>query len=207
VATPALATDSGFYLGLSVGQSQYDVPNEPTGIFLTSNGTRLNDSDTAFSLSFGYRLNPYLGFELALSDLGDFELSEEGFGSVSPPATTAVGAAVTVDGGARGTSLAVVGTLPLQNFSLYGKVGAMYTNAHVDKRVATTFGTAFPNNVITSASSTTTEAMYAVGAGYTFDSVVFISLEYQRIPKVGDEAKLSREVDVDVIFAGFQYRF
>jgi hypothetical protein len=49
--------------------------------------------------------------------------------------------------------------------------------------------------------------MYAVGAGYTFDSVVFISLEYQRIPKVGDEAKLSREVDVDVIFAGFQYRF
>jgi hypothetical protein len=49
--------------------------------------------------------------------------------------------------------------------------------------------------------------MYAVGAGYTFDSAVFVSLEYQSIPKVGDEAKLGREVDVGVIFAGFQYRF
>src|SRR5690348_14123717 len=80
VATPALTKESGFYLGLNVGTAAADVQNEPTGFFVTSSNVTTDDDDIAWSLSAGYRFNPYVGIEFSFNDLGDVDVLESGQG-------------------------------------------------------------------------------------------------------------------------------
>lgn len=199
--TPSLAKDSGFYLGFSAGQTKFDAEDGPTGFFDVTTSSDTDDNDTALSLSAGYRFNPYLGIEASLSDLGDLSVSETG--RILTPG--AVDGILDFTGSAKGPALSVTGSLPLKNFEFYGKVGAMYAETKLDIRASAIAGSLV--GVSTGrVTAKTTEALYGVGMGYAFAEEFFLRIEWVRIPDVGDEDETG-ENDLDVITAGFHYRF
>jgi OOP family OmpA-OmpF porin len=101
VSGPALAQDTGFYIGLSVGQSSAD--------FDCSAGSTCDDTDTAMKFIGGYRFNRNFGAEIGYTDLGEATISD-------PISTTTFEASV--------MELVGVGFLPLnEKFSVIGKIG------------------------------------------------------------------------------------
>jgi opacity protein-like surface antigen len=206
VASPALAKESGFYLGAAVGQSTYDIGVDQIYTFPIPTGTNTEESDTSYSLATGYRFNRYLGVDLSLNDFGNYTESGTGFTSVSP----SIGGYEDSQLGTRGVALAVVGTLPLGKFELYGKLGAIYAETETSIRIAPTFGT-WPVGTtgLGSISSKSTQVLYGVGAGYEFGDDFFVKLEYLLVPQLGVEEDFGVEEDisVDVISIGFDFRF
>ena len=75
---PALATEKGWYIGFSVGQSEL-VDRDELGDFCNQIFVVCGDkeSDTAFKGIVGYQINNYLGVEGAYFDLGSQSLSTE----------------------------------------------------------------------------------------------------------------------------------
>jgi hypothetical protein len=226
-ATPGLAKDSGFYLGVDIGQSSYDIDEGPSGLFQSSTGAQTDDTDTSFALTFGYRINPYVGVEFGYSDLGNSNFREYGGVTVTktaPPTPLARPAFGFLDtsAGASGASLSVIGSLPVQKLELFGRVGAIYAESRVDTQLystsidtPSTAGTtvcpsactwAFPNAGSYTDKAETTEMLFGVGVGYTFAEVLFVKVEFSRISKLGDE-NTTGESDVDNLSLGFHYRF
>jgi OOP family OmpA-OmpF porin len=100
-AVPALAQDTGFYAGLSFGQSSADV--DCSGL------TTCDDSDTAWKILGGYRFNRNLAVEFGYTDLGEVSGSD-GVDTVTVESTA--------------FELVAVGTMPIADkFSVYGKIG------------------------------------------------------------------------------------
>lgn len=100
-AGPALAQDTGFYAGVSFGQSSADI--DCSGL------TTCDDKDTAWKILGGYRFNRNLAVEFGYTDLG------EGSGSDAVNSATIESTAFEV---------VAVGSFPIaNNFSIYGKAG------------------------------------------------------------------------------------
>ena len=98
---PAWAQDTGFYAGLSFGQSSVDV--DCTGF------SSCDDSDTAWKVFGGYQFNRNFAVEFGYTDLGE--------ASASAP-----GASATAESTAFEVS--AVGMLPLADrFSIFGRIG------------------------------------------------------------------------------------
>jgi len=202
-----LAKESGFYLGVNAGQSDFDVADDGIGLFNTRDETKTEHVDQSFALVAGYRFNPYIGLELSLHRLGEVEVIERGTG-LTAPASTASGIA-RAKAGVTGPALALVGTLPVGNFEFFGKVGAMYADTKLSLEIDSTFGT-LPSSItgVNITSTETTEAMYGIGIGYAAGEDLFLKLEWTRVANVGDEDELgTEEINVDVVSIGFQYRF
>lgn len=204
-AGTAMAKDSGFYVGASFGQATYDTVDPAVGVFPFVVDRKREEDDWAYSLAFGYRIMPYVGIELALNDFGDLEEREQGFTTSS----FAVGGIADLELGTRGPSLAVVGSLPLDKFELFAKVGAMRAETKGRVRIAQIFGN-LPGSVLAGAGIETikhTAMMYGAGAGYTIGDSLFLKLEYTAVPKVTTEDDDGIDTDVAIVSFGFQYRF
>src|SRR5690606_22795547 len=91
------------YLFGNVGQTDYD-----TGNFYRGAAGSLDEKDIGFKVGAGVQLNRFVGVEFQYADLGELTYKETGFKGTD-----------TVDG--YGANL--VGTIPLNRFKLYGKVG------------------------------------------------------------------------------------
>jgi OOP family OmpA-OmpF porin len=113
---PALAQDTGFYIGGAVGQANMDGACEglPAGV-------SCDDKDTAWRVFGGYQFNRNFAAELGYANLG--EATASGLG---------VSAAVEV----TAWDLVAVGLLPLgSNFSVYGKLGMYSGEAELTSNV------------------------------------------------------------------------
>ncbi|HTE43505.1 MAG TPA: outer membrane beta-barrel protein [Steroidobacteraceae bacterium] len=221
-AAPALAKDSGFYVGADIGRTTFDVDASTVQIFPVSTGVNVDDSDIGFSFNFGYRINRYLGVELSFTELGNFQTQEYGSVNIQVPGATpsirpAFGTAIYKIGG-DGYGLSVAGSLPIKKFELFGRLGAMY--AKTTGNLALFTASADSTNVcaanctwalrpagLGSVSDNTTEFVYTIGAGYTFGEDLFFKLEWSRLPDLGDEDEIGDEFDVDSVSLGFEYRF
>lgn len=101
----AQAMGPGGYIGLGLGQSNMDDPDN------TLLGVTARDHDTAFKIFGGMMFNPYIGIELGYVDFGSFtgEFPRE-------------------DWKASSVDFSVLAAVPLpdrySNFSLFGKIGA-----------------------------------------------------------------------------------
>lgn len=93
------STASQGYWGLSLGQGRSHAPQ--------GNLFNSDRSDTSYKLSYGRNLTPHFGAEGAVYRLGSFE---RGGGDTK----------------AEGASLSAVGRLPVDRFTLFGKVGVNY---------------------------------------------------------------------------------
>ena len=107
ITASSLAASEG-YLGLSVGQTDYDLKNAYSF-----------DHGDSFAISGGYRFNENFALELSYIDLGD------GKDNVDPVWT------VEVDG----FNLAAVGIIPIsKQFELFAKVGMFKWDGKVDEK-------------------------------------------------------------------------
>lgn len=176
LAIPAAAQDlHRFYAGGSIGQTT--ASDGCSGIIVP--GITCNDSDTAWRIFGGYRIDPNFSVELGYQDLG--QVRATGFG---------------VNGDVRANvwELVVVGTLPLKNrFSVYGKVGGYRGE------------TELRSNAGFSGSETNTDLTFGVGGRYDYSPQVAFRAEYETYQSVGGRSV--GQSDFDVISVGALFNF
>jgi len=176
----AVAQDSGWYIGASVGQSK-------AGDFcpsLIAVGDSCDDRGAAYGVFGGYQVNKYLGAELGYTDLGEFRAS-------------ASGTTETIK--VRGYELLGVGTIPIHpRFEVYGKVGVFFWDLK-DSCAGTLCG-------FGSQSEAGTDLTYALGAKFNFTKFVGARVQYQRYKDVGDETTTGKS-DIDFISVGVVFKF
>jgi OOP family OmpA-OmpF porin len=193
----ASAADSGLYVGLSLGEASYDVEEGVSGEFDVTTTSRLFDTDSTLGINAGYRFNPFIAVELAYLDLGELRYSETGR-DVAPVSSGALDTTVS----ARGFGFAVVGSFPVGGWDFHAKLGGLQTKTEYEEVIRSQ--TALQQEFDSSAS--TFEMTYGVGVGYTIAERFNFSIDYTKIPDVGDEDKTG-EADVDVLSFGASYRF
>ena len=153
VATPAVAADSGFYAGVTVGQSRISAP---------ANIVLSKSTDTAAGVLLGTQIDKNWGVELFYTNVGKF--------SGTNLAGTAIGSG---KGDAWGVD--VVGTLPLSDvFSLYGKLGIASVKTRASGYM---IGTGAPTT-LSGASRTT--ASYGLGLKYNVTPMFALRLGWDR---------------------------
>lgn len=171
------ASAQGFYIGGSVGQSNFDDDNAIPD--LITSGT-VDGKDTGFKIFGGYQFNQNFGLELAWVDLGKAGYSGT-FGGIP------------VSGGTvktSGLNMSAVGTLPLgSGFALFAKAGLFAWEAEAND---VTGGLPF------SGTEDGTDLSYGVGASYDFTKNFAIRAEWERFKAVGD---------IDLLSIGVVYKF
>jgi len=171
------APAQGFYIGGSVGQSDFDDSNVIPDLITSGS---VDGSDTGFKIFGGYQFSPYFGLELSWVDLGKASYSGR-FGALN------------VTGGTLETSglnFSAVGTLPLgSNFALFGKVGffAWESNASDVTGGLPFYGTEDGSDV-----------SYGIGASFNFTRNLSLRAEWERFKAVGD---------IDLLSVGVVFRF
>jgi OmpA-OmpF porin, OOP family len=173
VPAPALS-QTGWYVGLGAGQLK--TGDEcPTG---AAPGANCEDKDSVWKLFGGYQFNQYLGYELAISDMGQRSASLAGIGVATARF--------------RFFEIALTGTLPLgQRLSAYGKAGIFTWDIDYD----------LPPGFIGSADSNGNDYTFGLGVKYQFTRNFAMRVEWQRYNNVGDPATTGR-FDADTFGLG-----
>jgi hypothetical protein len=103
-AYAAQPLQQGFYIGGSVGSSEFDDDD-----LFRDNGLSLDDSDTAFGILAGYKFNRNFAVEARYTDTGSFEISD---------------CCNSADIDTDVISIHAVGIIPFANgISIYGQLG------------------------------------------------------------------------------------
>lgn len=174
-ATTAQANEVTGYLSGNVGQSD-------------AKGFR-NDTDTAYKIAVGLQVNPYVALEAQYIDLG--KPSDKGSLVYRDNTYNYKGSAET-----KGLGANLVGTLPLDEFKLFAKVGYHRLETKAKVHVAGA-------GIAASASDKDREwaPSFGVGASYAFTPALEAVAEYERYKDVADM------YDVDFASLGLRYTF
>jgi len=198
-STAAVAQASKpWYGGVSIGQSKVKIDNNPFAVpaGFTSSGTSKDETDTGYKIFAGYRFNQNFAVEGGWTDFGKFSTTQ----TFSAPAGS-VGASFK----ASGWHVDAVGIWPLQNnFSLFGKLGGIYTEMKTS--LSTSGSITFTPGAQTSAKKSEFNLKYGLGAQYDINQSIGIRAEWERASKVGD-ANSTGEADIDLLSVGLVYRF
>jgi hypothetical protein len=155
--------DEGLYIGAGFGQFNVgidDIDDTDEAI------SRIDDDDNAWKIFAGWRLNPYVSFELNYVDFG------ENSGSTGSSSSGSSGN-YSVD--LAGFQPAVYGTFPLGPVELFGKVGYYFYDVDVSLNLDNI-------NQDNFSADTSEEALsYGFGAGVTFFERLHARLEYEKI--------------------------
>lgn len=171
------AAAQGFYLGGSVGKSDFDDDNAIPDLITSGS---VDGSDTGFKIFGGYQFSQHFGVELAWVDLGKAGYSGTFFG------TPVTGGSVETSG----LNISAVGTLPLgSGFALFGKAGFF---AWESKAKDVTGGAPF------SGKEDGTDLSLGIGASYDLTKNFGIRAEWERFKAVGD---------IDLWSVGIAYKF
>jgi OOP family OmpA-OmpF porin len=167
----------GFYIGGSVGKSDFDDDNAIPGLITSGS---VDGSDTGFKIFGGYQFNQHFGVELAWVDLG-----KAGYSGTFSGLPVTGGTVET-----SGLNLSAVGILPLgSGFALFGKAGFF---AWESKAKDVTGGLPF------SGKEDGTDLSLGIGASYDFTKNFGIRAEWERFKAVGD---------IDLLSVGIVYKF
>ena len=196
IASPyAVADDTGWYGGASVGQSRAKIDDARITSGLLGSGfatTSISDDDrdTGYKIFGGYQFNKNFALEGGYFDLGKF-----GFTATTIPAGTLHG-----DIKLRGLNLDAVGILPItEKFSALGRIGVNYAQAR-----DTFSGTGAVN--VTNPNPSKNDTHYKVGLGlqYAFTESLAVRTELERY-RINDA--VGNNGDIDLISVGLVYRF
>ena len=194
----AVAAESGWYLGLGVGQSDANIADdrirsELLGSGLTMTSIDDDDRDVGYKLFGGYKFNKNFAVEGGYFNLGKF-----GFTANTTPAGTFTGT-----GKFQGLNLDAVGILPLtEKFSAFGRVGYIYTETK-----DTFSGTG--GGIGVAASNPNPEKKegnykYGLGVQYDFTYNLGLRVEWERY-RVNDA--VGNKGDIDMALIGLVYTF
>jgi hypothetical protein len=217
-AAVAAEVQPGFYFGVSAGESSYDIEKSELdgvvlsvllseGLFVTSNVSTLEDSDSTLALFAGYHFNQYIAVEAGYIDLGAAEYRSAG--TINPPGPiVSAPTAMSVDVESTGFTLVALGSLPVGTVvDLHGRLGFLF--AQTDLSVSATVG---PSTGTDSQTLDSIGGMYGVGVGFNFGEHWSLSLDWTRHDNVGDEDEdddVTTEAgfDVDVLSVSGMFRF
>ena len=198
-STNALAQDDqrGFYVGLSFGQSKvnFEDSDVPSVGGATASSISKDESDSGFKLYGGYRFTRNFALEGGWADLGSFRATR----NVTAPAVGSFTAEIE----SSGPFIDAVGIIPLQQFALFGKLGAMY--ATTETTFSTTGAVILAPGVPRSSDDSELEFKFGLGASYSFTRNFAIRAEYERFFDVGTSD--TGEGDIDLISIGIVFRF
>lgn len=189
-ATPAFATDNGFYGALDVGQTKAGDACSTSGLPAGTTVTGCKDTATLYRIAGGYQFAPMWGTEISYGDYGKATL-----GTVNnfPGVGTFTG-----DWKLSGLQVSGTGTFPLGNaFSLIGKLGI----ARTDLKLTGTGGGAS-----VSLSATSTKLAYGIGAQYDFTKSIAVRAQYEGLGTVGD-TNTTGTAKVSLLSAGIVFKF
>ena len=216
----AVAADTGFYVGASVGQGSYDISKGEIDEFTEevielaveeeigyiadwhNASSKLDDSDTVYSFFVGYRFIPYLAAEVAWLELGEAAYKSSGELYIFDPMDKwlLLGEAepkLTWSG--SGAVLSALGIWPVsEQWELFGRVGVLFADTELKF--------AIDGEKIGSESESSTEFVWGLGVDFIFMDNFAARLEYQMIPDLGDK-NTTGEADVDLITLGLIYKF
>lgn len=190
----AMAADTGWYVGASLGQSKVDVSagelkSELEAAGVTGVIASVDNTDTGWKLFGGYQLNKNIGFEAAYVNLGSL--------TANATYSTPAGSPVRSSADADGFLLSVVGTLPVSDtVAIFGKVGAFVWN--VDATASTTLATV-------SASGDGTDLGYGLGAKWQINKSIGLRAEWERFQNLSVDGGPERDVDLLSLGATFHF--
>jgi len=175
VPGPAPAQDAGWYVGLGAAHMKTDgCPPAPA---------TCDDKDSVWKLFGGYQFNQYLGYELAISDMGKRSATFAG-----PTLATAQ---------FRFFEMTLTGTLPLgQRLAAYAKAGIFSWDVDFD----------FPPGAGQSADTNGNDFTFGAGVKYQFTRNFGVRAEWQRYNDVGDPATTGR-FNADTYGVGAYFNF
>jgi OmpA-OmpF porin, OOP family len=185
-APAALASDTGFYVGLDLGVSQYPDNEEvraPSGLVLLGSGSSLDHEDTAWGVRAGYQLNRYFAVEAGYLDTGE----STGTLASNTPGSSAR-ARFTLS--SSGPTLAFVGKWPLGKWEPYLRLGVLFADTDLSFR-----GIDGTSALAGTVSESTEEMFGGLGIGYRFTE------------RWHAQAEVTFFDDVSTATIGFTYRF
>jgi len=193
----AVAAESGWYGGISIGQSRAWIAHEriATQLGVPVTGISFDDDnrDVGFKLLAGRKFNKNFAVEGGYFNLGKF-----GFTANYAPASSFTG-----DIKLHGLNLDAVGILPFtEKFSAFGRVGAIYAEAKDTFRgtgAGVAVAAADPN-------PKKRQGGYKYGAGLQYDFTRALGLrgEWERY-RIDDA--VGNKGDVDMLMVGLVYMF
>lgn len=189
----ALAQDTGFYGGMSFGQSQghisrVDVSQTPQAHGFTVNIRDKSDRDNAWKILAGYDFNRLLAAEFSYFDLGSYD-----FGATLVPAQNLNGKA-----GMTGFGLDLVATVPITE-NLSGLLRGGLARTSVKQSFSTS--TASPNGFV-NRTDRDTRVKGGVGLEYAITDAFSVrtELEYHRLPENQITRSRSNFASVGVVY-------
>ena len=159
------------YLGAGIGRVRVNLD--------CAGATTCDRSDSTYKLYGGYRFGPNFGVEAAFYDNG--KLHQAG----TDPELGRVSATWKGDG----FGLFAVGTLPVDRFSVFAKLGVTSVRVKLDATSSLDPDTAVPSALPASSGTTVrvsdserhAAVAFGVGAGYAFTPRLGARLEYERL--------------------------
>jgi opacity protein-like surface antigen len=193
--SPALADESGWYVGTNVGQSgaKIDDPRITSGLLAAGFATTsINDDDRhiGFKVFGGYQFNRHFAVEGGYFDLGRF-----GFTAYTLPVGTLRG-----DIELKGVNLDALGILPFtQKLSAFGRVGLNFADAKDTFTATGSVNVTDPNRGKRAANY-----KFGVGLEYDFFDSLSMRAEAERY-RINDA--VDNKGDINFLSVGLVYRF
>lgn len=211
-ATTAVQADevSGYFTG-SIGQAKAEKPKvvkEEQGFFKEIGGSTSSDrTDTAYKIAVGLKMNPYVALEAQYIDLGKASYK----GSVSEPGV--VSYTEKIDFKTSGLGANLVGTLPLNDFTLFAKAGyhLLKTKGTLKDSINITGVGSFSDSESKTVRKWTPS--FGVGASYAITQELAVVAEYERYQDVANKKvdvygdKTSFKHNIDLASVGLRYNF
>lgn len=203
VASSASAADTGWYAGVDLGQSKYDVMS--TTVTEISQGlaeeglpntSTESDTATAYGVDVGYQFFKYFAVEGGYVDFGSST------GDINITLTPPGNAHVSLH--AKGETLYGVGILPVSDqFSLFGKLGVLHYSQDANGSVSVA---GVGSMSIPKASDNGNTTGIGVGANWAINDQFGLRLGFTRFHSVGD-ANNTGEGTIDLTYLQFLVHF
>jgi opacity protein-like surface antigen len=213
-AIPPAAAQSGWYGGISVGQSRTSrdlVVNRECTITLGSDfDSDFDDKEGAFKGTLGYRLNRWIALEAGYADLGSHRVLTR-FPGGDPPLPAAID--LTREITAAGADVVVF--VPLgREAAVFARLGLVRTRLKarqaLDGNVVFTGGD--PSERVRSNVRNETTDHYGIGIEWAIDAQASMRLEWERYAGIGKAFAIggsgtTGEADTDTLMVGVVLRF
>jgi hypothetical protein len=217
-AQTAAANEVGFYIGGYVGQASKEVPRGPydelndviqqIAIFTpVEERISFDDTDTAFGIAMGYRLNRYLALEAGYSRLGTVSYKSRATGDY--PFDSGF-LDTTIESQSSGFTATVLGVWPLtRDWELFARAGMLFATNRLRLQFAAEgeeFIPAIGNGAADSFSQSTSDTYAGVGISRRILEIYELRLEYHRVFD-GGEAVTGGKGDLDAALLGVTVTF
>lgn len=187
--------DRGWYGGIATGQSRIDFGGSllPVAGATVSTVTK-NDTDTAYKVFGGYRVNRHLAMEAGFTDFGNFSATRR---IIAPAAGS-----VTSNVKSNGAHFDILGIIPAsEQFEVFGRLGIIRTRTTND--ISTTGAAVL--TVPAHSTDYNVSPRIGVGAQLNFSRALGLRVEFER--QVIDFQIFSESASIDLVSAALVIRF